>query len=300
MNNKQLQYAIELSKVLNFSLAAAKLGISQPALSKQISSLEKELGIKLFNRCENPITLSAAGEHFFQEAKQLLFREEQLYRSMEDYKSGKRGNLTIGISPFRSLYLLPDLCKKVKEKYPDVKIILQEDSSDQLRKKSAEGKYDFAIVNLPVDESLLDVIPIEPDKLVLAVPKKLLPLIDTPKKESLDLISFKDCKNLPFIVVGKNQEMRLLFDKICITSDIKPKITMEVIGLTTAWSMASVGIGATLLPLQFVSQMDTAHSIRFLTPDCEANIRQPAIITRHGQYISEYARYSIDILKNKR
>ena len=91
--------------------------------------------------------------------------------------------------------------------------------------------------------------------------------------------------------------MRLLFDKICISSDIKPKIAMEVVGLATAWSMACAGIGATLLPLQFVRQMDNGHSIRLFIPDCETNIRQPAIITRHGQYLSEYAKYAIDILK---
>lgn len=300
MNNKQLQYAIELSKTLNFSLVAEKLGISQPALSKQISSLERELGVKLFKRGKNPMALSPAGEYFFQEAQNLLYREKQLYRSMEDFKSGKRGNLVIGISPFRSLYLLPNLCKKIKEKYPDIKIVLQEDSSDQLRKKAAEGKYDFAIANLPVDESRLDTIPIEPDKLVLAVHKKLLSFIDAPQKDNLSRISFKHCKDLPFVVVGQTQEMRLLFDKLCITSDIKPKIAMEVVGLATAWSMACAGIGATLLPLQFVKQMDTGHSIKFFIPDCETNIRRPAIITRHGQYLSECAKYAIDILKNNR
>lgn len=298
MNNKQLEYAIELSKKLNFSAVAEKFGISQPALSKQISNLEKSLGIALFDRTSNPISLTAAGEHFFREAEKIIYREDQLYRSMEDFKSGKRGKLTIGISPFRSLYLIPKLCKKIKDKFPDIKIVLHEDSSDQLRKMAAEGKFDFAIANLPVDESVLDVIPIEQDKLVVAVPENIASEITDSK--SSGTIDFAKCKNIPFIVVGQNQEMRILFEKICTAAETQPKIAMEVVGLTTAWAMVREGIGATLLPLQFIQGMENDSSIKLFVPDCEMNIRQPAIITRHGQYISEYAKYAINTLKENK
>ena len=89
MNNKQLEYAMELSKSLNFSYVAKELGISQPALSKQISALEKNLGVLLFDRSKNPIEITAAGKYFFDQAQELLYKEQQLYRSMEDFISGK-------------------------------------------------------------------------------------------------------------------------------------------------------------------------------------------------------------------
>ena len=126
MNYKQLEYAIALSESLNFSQVAEQFGISQPALSKQISNLEKKIGVELFSRDTTPIRVSAAGEHFISEAKKLLYREEQLYRSMEEFKSEQSGNLVIGISPFRSQYLLTELSQKLRESYPGVKIILQE------------------------------------------------------------------------------------------------------------------------------------------------------------------------------
>ena len=90
MNRKQLQYVIELSEDLNFSVVAEKLGITQPALSKQILSLEKELDVKLFDRSSIPLTLTPAGERFVADAKELIFREEQLKRSMEDFKNEKK------------------------------------------------------------------------------------------------------------------------------------------------------------------------------------------------------------------
>ncbi len=300
MNNKQLQYAIALSKTLNFSQVAEQLGISQPALSKQILNLEKDLGVELFDRKQTPLALTPAGEYFFHHAQDLIYREEQLYKSMEDFKMFKKGSLHIGISPFRSLYLMPSLCKKVKEKFPDVKIILHEFSSDILRANVADGKYDFAIINLPVNESILDITPIKQDQLVLVVPENLVPLIECPSIKTMEHIDFKYCKNLPFIVVSQSQEMRLLFEKICSMSNIEPKIAMEVVGLTTAWTMAQSGIGATLLPLQFIESVDSSDKLKLFIPNHKANVRQPAIITRRGQYISPYAQYAMDILTNKK
>lgn len=297
MNNKQIQYAIELSKSLNFSQTAEKLGISQPALSKQILSLEKEVGVELFDRKKTPISLTAAGEYFFLKARELLYSEDQLYRSMDRFKNGEFGSLAIGISPFRSLYLLPQVTAKVKEKYPGVKIILHEAGSEQLRREAAEGRYDFAVVNLPVDESVLDIIPIEQDTLVLAVPNSMADKINNSNTDDSKKINFNEFKELPFIVVGQTQEMRQLFDKLCTMAEFIPNIAMEVVGLATAWSMVRAGIGATLLPLQFIKNMNPDDSIKLFFPDCNIYTRQPAIITRHGQYLSDYAKYAIELLK---
>lgn len=299
MNKKQLQYAVELSESLNFSLVAEQLGISQPALSKQILSLEKELNVKLFDRTNVPMTLTPAGEYFIHEARKLLYQEDQLIRSMEDFKSGKRGSLVIGISPFRSLYLIPNIAKKFKEKYPGVEIVLNEAGSDQLRKDAAEGKFDFAVVNLPVDESVLDVTPIEADTLVLAVPKAMIDKITPSSADRFSQIDLKDCEALPFVVVGQSQELRQLFEKLCASSEIQPNVAVEVNGVTTAWAMTRAGVGATLLPLQFIENFDFDDSIVLFALKNTAYSRQPAIITRRGQYISEYAKYAIDLLTQK-
>lgn len=293
MNTRQLRYALMLYENLNFSLVAEKLGITQPALSKQMLNLESELGVKLFDRTTTPISVTPAGSHFFREAQKLLYHENQLLRSMQDFKSGKRGCLTIGISPFRSMYLIPDAMKKVKEQYPNIEIVLHETSSDILRKEAADGKYDFAIVNLPVDESVLDVTLIESDDLVLAVPKALCSSL--PEVSQIEL---SDCKELPFIVVGKTQELRRLFDKICAAADLQPQIAMEVVGLSTAWAMCRAGIGTTLLPRQFVEYMGTGDTQLFSLPH-SVRSRQPAVITRKDQYIPEYAQYAINLLCEK-
>ena len=292
MNSRQLQYAITLSQVLNFSQAAETLGISQPSLSKQILSLESELGVKLFDRDHSPLRLTAAGSYFIPRAKQMLYDEAQLYKAMTQFESGESGKLVIGVTPFRSLYLMPELVKKVKQRFPGVQVVLHEVNSQQLRKEATEGNYDFAIVNLPLDDALLEVTPLEPDTLVLAVPNALVDKLPGTGGQ----IDFADAKDLPFVVLGKNQELRQLFDKLCAAADVQPDIAAEVVGVTTAWAMAHAGVGAALLPLQFVRNEHFDKDLTLFTIKDNTYSRQPAIVNRRGQYLSEYARYAMDIL----
>ena len=292
MNSRQLYYAVELSEVLNFSQVAEKLNITQPTLSKQILSLENELGVKLFDRTTTPLSVTPAGRHFLQEAKELLYKEDQLLRSMEDYRSGQAGRLTIGISPFRSLYLIPNIVKQIHNQFPKVQVCLHEVSSDRLRQDASEGKFDFAIVNLPVDVELMEVIPLETDMLVLAVPEAMAAAL--PDRDSLTL---NECGDLPFIVVGQQQEMRQLFEKLCTAADYHPNIAAETVGIASAWALVSAGVGISLLPKQFVTSNSFCNGLRLYSLQNVSSIRQPCIVYRKGQYLSEYAQYAISLLQ---
>ena len=294
MNSRQLQYAIMLSEIRNFSQVAEKLNITQPALSKQILSLESELGIKLFDRTTTPLTVTSAGQHFIQGATDLIYKEDQLLRSLERFKSGEAGQLVIGVTPFRSSYLIPEMIKKFRAAFPHMQVKLQEAGSDVLRKEAAEGKFDFAVVNLPVDESALDVIPLESDRLALVVPSEYQSLLAAP--ENCREVDFSACKALPFVVVQKTQEMRLLFEKLCASHNFHPNIAAEVVSLTTAWSMACAGVAATILPLQFIKRNAYTDKISVIDMKDTVYTRQPAIVTKRGQYLSAAAKYAISLL----
>lgn len=301
MNSRQLQYAIVLSQILNISQAAEKLNISQPALSKQILSLEKELGVILFERNTTPLSLTVAGESFIRTAKEILFKEEELKRSMQDFKSGDKGRLVIGISPFRASYFLSDVISELNKEYPALQVVLKEANSTQLQKDTIDGQVDFTVMNLPVDEALLDAEPLEPEPIVLAVPKKFADGFNAPKttKDGYLAVELSDCKDIPFIALSKTQELRRLFDKICATSDIVPNITTEVVGITTAWSLAQAGIGATVLPLRFIEGNKLCENMMIFSLKNTASVRKPAIITRKGQHISKYAKFAINLIKKR-
>ena len=140
---------------------------------------------------------------------------------------------------------------------------------------------------------------IEADTLVLAVPEKLVGSLPVSTKENIPEIDFKACKKIPFVVVSPLQEMRQLFDKMCAEIDFTPNVATEVVGVSTAWSMARAGVGATLLPLQFVKNFDFDENIAlYKLKNCQQS-RQPAVVTRRGQYLSEYAKYAISLLTEK-
>lgn len=300
MNSRQLQYAVALSENLNISQTAELLNISQPALSKQILSLEEELGVTLFERSVTPMKLTDAGENFIRDAKDLLFREEQLKHSMEDYKNGAKGSIVIGISPFRAIYFISDIVKKLHEKYPGLKVVLKEVGSAQLHKEAAEGLVDFAIVNLPADKNLLDIIPLEKERLVLAVPKAFCDSLKQRKKGSkMSSISLKDCEKIPFIATGKNQELRQLFDKLCLTNDFTPNITTEVVGITTALSLCNAGVGACVLPFRFIEGNGIGEKVGIFSIKGAEIVRQPAVIMRKGAYISKFTKDAIEFIKNR-
>ena len=294
MNFRQLQYAVVLSQVLSISQAAEKLNITQPALSKQILSLEKDLDVVLFDRSASPLKLTPAGESFIQQAKEILFRQKQLQLAMEDYKLGDRGQLTIGISPFRAGYFLSDVIKKLQGVYPGLQVVLKETNSAQLHRDALESRVDFAVMNLPVDEANLDVILLEPEPVALVVPAEMAKQL--PQKETITLA---DCKDIPFIALGKNQELRKLFDKLCVSCDFSPNITTEVVGITTAWNLAQDGIGATILPQSFIEGKNGIETVAVFPFGDKATIRQPAIVKKKGQHLSKYAKTAMDLIVHR-
>ena len=295
MNSRQMQYAVILAETRNFSTAAEKLNISQPAFSKQIIALENELGLKLFDRSSSSLDLTPAGEFFIEKAKNILFEEDVLLKTVEKYKLGERGKLVIGAVPFRSSYMLPGLIKAIKDKFPGLQVVLMEYGLSVLEKGLLDGEYDFAIMNLPIDNPEFETIPLQEDKLVLAVPDKYKECIKTDKKGVID--DFSVAKNVPFVTVGKEQEMRKLFDALCAETDISPDIYATVTGVATAWEFVKSGVAATIIPKQFIDAKGGAEGIEIYEIKNTPYKRQSAVVLRRGQYVSEYAKFAIEELK---
>ncbi len=297
MNSRQMQYAVILAETRNFSTAAEKLNISQPAFSKQIIALENELGLKLFDRSTTPLSITPAGEFFIEKARNILFEEDVLLKTVEKYKSGEKGKIVIGAVPFRSSYMMPGLIKSLKDKFPDLQVVLLEYGLPVLEKGLLEGEYDFAIMNLPINNQEFETIPLCEDELVLAVPKEYKILIKTDKTGEINDLSA--AKNIPFVTVGKEQEMRKLFDALCAEAGVEPCIYATVTGVATAWEVAKSGSAATIIPKQFIDAKEGKDKVEIYKIKNTPYKRQSAVVLRRGQYVSEYAKYAIEELKKR-
>ena len=150
MDSNQFEYVIAVAEEKNFSKVAKKLYISQPSLSQYIMRLEKQLGIKLFDRTTNSLTLTFAGEKYLESAKNIQSLENRLRWELNDIADSKKGRLTIGIPFPTERYILPSLLPEFHRQFPGIEMVIKEQSAAGLEELLMEGKVDIAILHLPV------------------------------------------------------------------------------------------------------------------------------------------------------
>jgi DNA-binding transcriptional LysR family regulator len=122
------------------------LYLSQPSLSKQIKTLEKNLDILLINRENNKISLTENGKVFLQYSERILALCEESCRALIDLKNGERGNLTVGASQTIGTYLMPRVLALFAQNYPQIDLKVQVNSTRIIAKNIINREIDIAVV----------------------------------------------------------------------------------------------------------------------------------------------------------
>lgn len=148
MNFDSLDYFIVLARERNFTRAAEALHITQQSLSSHISNLERELRCPLVVR-RTPLELTFAGRTFLRYAESIRETKQALQRELCDISENQRGELRIGIAYTRGRAIMPRLIPAFQREYPNVEILLREDSNDALQKLLLEGGIDLAVAAFP-------------------------------------------------------------------------------------------------------------------------------------------------------
>jgi DNA-binding transcriptional LysR family regulator len=150
-----LRYFTAVAEEGHVGNAAARLFISQPALSQQIRALEEQVGMPLFTRHARGVELTEAGEILLTEAREVLARADRLDEAVEELGRGEAGALRIGMPPGLAAGLVPELLASLRESHPDARIEVRElTTPDQLDALSA-GSLDIGLVREPVDDTRL-------------------------------------------------------------------------------------------------------------------------------------------------
>ncbi len=149
MNLQQIEYLIALDKYQNFSLAAEKMFVTQPALTIQIGNLEKELGVKLFDRNKKPILPTEIGIEIIKHAKVLNRNTEKLKDIVSEFRADISGELHIGIIPTVAPYIVPRFVNNFMKKFPRVNLTFSELISDEILLRLKEGSLDAGILVTP-------------------------------------------------------------------------------------------------------------------------------------------------------
>jgi len=153
MTLNELRYIVAVAQERNFRRAAEKSFISQPALSLAIQKLEEELGLKIFERGKNNISVTPVGAEIVGQAQRTLEEAERIREIARQGKDHLAGTLRLGIIYSVGPYLLPDLVPVLKKLAPDMPLEIEENITANLDTLLRNGKLDVIIIALPFGDS---------------------------------------------------------------------------------------------------------------------------------------------------
>jgi LysR family hydrogen peroxide-inducible transcriptional activator len=237
---RQLRYLDALARHGHFGRAADECSVSQPALSMQISELEKELGAKLVEHLQGASVLTEIGREVARRAADMLSAARDLADSARSSAHPLSGPLHVGIIPTLAPYVLPRLLPELQCRYPELSLELIESQTRTLLGELRRGALDVLLLALPVDQADLETLPMFEDHFLLAVPADD-PLPERSRACTRDV----DARRLILLEEGHClRDQALAYCSRRSTTDTGLGAT----SLATIMQMVASGYGVTLVP----------------------------------------------------
>ncbi len=302
MTTQQLTYVLTVAECRSISKAAEKLYVTQPSLSQYIHSIEKQLGIQLFDRSVTPLCLTDAGRLYAEWARKLLAMEESMNNSIADLMGLEAGSVRIGASSFRVRCLLARSIAAFHAKYPKIHLIIQEAEMKQLRDMLTAGELDFAIGSGEFDAKQFHGEPLAEERVCRAGgpavpgPEKLpVPLTASDitgatlrflKQQPIDLSLVAD---EPFVAANAGEYDRGSLNAACGICGFTPQIAYSVRTIETVFSFVCANMGIALLPDSLIYYGNfRAHPNYYPLPE-EIAVCPISLISRKNAYLSKAA-----------
>jgi DNA-binding transcriptional LysR family regulator len=260
MDVRQLSYFVAVAEEQQFTRAALRVSVAQPAVSYQIRRLEAELGEALFHRDPRTARLTGAGQALLPHARAAIAALERGRDAVASLHGLLHGTLRLGVvrAPLdrRLFAALGDF----QRAHPAVEIVLTEQHNEQLEHALARGEIDAAVIGLtgePLPPHVrARVIATEP--LVLAVRR------DHPLARR-STVSFDQLRNRPLITLTPGSGLRTVLDHACRNAGFTPRITAETGELGSLVELAAEGLGVALLPHSAIAEHEPRIAVLKLT-----------------------------------
>lgn len=242
MELRHLRYCVTLAEELNFRRAAVRLEIAQPALSQQISRLETELDVRLFERNRRHVLLTDAGQAFLEKARLTLAAAAEAVRAAQQAGRGEIGRLSIGFVTSALYGVFPDIVRAFRQRYPHVHIEMREMPVSQQTTLLRGGSIDAGILRTPVAESGLVIQTILDERWVAAMPAA------NPAARH-QVVELGVLAREPFILFPRSLAPTL-YDQVlamCHRAGFSPNIVIEA-QMQAIVSLVAAGMGVALVP----------------------------------------------------
>lgn len=264
MTITQLKYVLSVAEYQNFTVAAEHSFVTQPTLSMQIQKLEDELEVKVFNRSKKPIELTEVGKKIVEQAKVIVDESNRILDIVHQQKGYIGGQFKLGIIPTVMPTLLPMFLQNFTKKYPKVKLIIEELTTDEIIRKLTDGHIDAAIAATPLENEAIKERPLYYEPFVGFVPQnhRLFnnKYITADELEIEDILLLEDghCFKDSILNLCRNHKI-----------DNKKGFQLESGSFDTLIKLSKEGLGMTLLPYLHTIDLndpDKTHLREFKNP----------------------------------
>jgi LysR family transcriptional regulator, hydrogen peroxide-inducible genes activator len=264
MTITQLKYVLSVAQYQNFTIAAEHSFVTQPTLSMQIQKLEEELDVKIFNRSKKPIELTEVGKKIVEQAKVIVDESTRISDIVHQQKGYVGGEFKLGMIPTIMPTLLPMFLNNFTKKYPKVKLIIEELTTEDIIKKLTDGHLDAAIVATPLENEAIKERPLYYEPFVGLIPEnhrlfqnKQITVEDL-EMEDILLLEDGHCFKDSIINLCRNYKV-----------DNKKGFQLASGSFDTLIKLSKEGLGMTLLPYLHtldLSEKDQKHLREFQSP----------------------------------
>ena len=314
MEIRQLRAFVAIAESGTFTAAAARVHVTQAAISMQIRQLEKEIGARVFVRAPRHVILTEAGEHLLHRARQILREHDAALEEIAELAGAERGRLRIGSASAMVLTdQLPRILKELRKQHPSAEISVTSGTSEALVEQIVAGELDIAFVSLPVDVRGIQTDRLSEDQLVaIASPRHKLA-----KQKTISAYTLAGEK---LILGERGGNTRRLIDQFFAQAGVSLKVAMELSRQAAIRRMVEEDMGVGIVPLQSVKdEVESGKLVRWwiegaqinwelglaqLSGGYESPIMQKFVALAHETFASEAnaesARNAISRGKNKK
>lgn len=292
MELKELRNFMRVARAGSVSRAADELRLAQPALSRQIRKLERELGVSLFARHGRGVRLSAAGSLLLDRAEAIVQLVHQTSEEIREDRSPTSGRVTLGVPPAAGRLLIPPFVEQFQKAWPKIALHMREGVTSSLQEWLLEKRIDIAILHNPPHLEALNISPILTERMLVVGPP---PHYGKGRKPNATF-RIRDLAELPLILPSMAHNNRRLVEQAALEHGVRLRIKTEVDSVSFAKAMVEKGLGYTILTYAAV-QDEVARKQLTAFPIVRPTLStQVTIVTLRDQQLPKATQYASETL----
>ncbi len=289
MDLRQLRFFVAIAEERNFTRAAEKLHIAQPAVSVAIRNLEEQLGLTLFSREGKKIGLTAEGEVFLGHAREILGKVQNAEREMGEMRGLEMGQVRIGVPAQLGSYYFPQLLFAFKQRYPKLRCRVHEFGTRRIGQLLSQGALELGVVTTSTAPADLEVHPFLQEEMVACVP------IDHPFARQTT-VSHEDFAAQPLVMFERSYFHREVISQTSSQSGTPPNLAFETNLIPLIKHLVRKGVGITTLLRRVIEKEPDLVGIPFVPPISF----ELAIAWKKGVGLSRANQAFVDFLLNQK